>query len=168
MFCRIANLRVPFAALACVLLTHSTVFAGTMIGIYAPGQPGSTRYFAAVFEGKSDIDRQETAIACTDFVNQNNVTAPRDGGWLACPYLVESQMLMIGCVGPDGVLQFYVTACCHGNNICASGYRRDAEAMQEFIPPGRGRDFRLGWEEITIGNFYDSFNIQFRCQTIKH
>jgi hypothetical protein len=141
--------------------------AGTLVGVYAPPEPTAPRYFAAVYDEGCDHDRQETAITCTLFTSRNGVSAAGDGQWLKCPFLVGSQKLMIGCVGPDGRLRFYVTACCKGNNVCASGYRADAEAVPEFVAPGHDRNFQMGWDSIAIGNFYNSFNIQFRCQTSK-
>jgi hypothetical protein len=155
------------ASLAALLLAHPAwAGPGGLIGVYAPAGSGS-RFFAAVYDEDGDKDRRQTAIACTNFIAQNQVMA-QSGGWLDCPFLVGSQKLMVGCVGPDGRLQFYVTACCHDNNVCAQGYRPNADSVPEFISPGHGRNFQLGWEEITIGNFYNTFNIQFRCQTLPH
>jgi len=166
---RTGRLSLPLAALACLLFANPAVcLAGTLLGIYAPGEPGSPRFFAAIYDDENDNDRRETAKTCTAFLVQNGVMAAHDGKWWSCPFLFGSQKLMVGCVGPDGRLRFYVTACCHGNNVCACGYRPAAEAVPEFVTPGHGRDFQLGWEEITIGNFYNTFNIQFRCQTTRH
>jgi hypothetical protein len=168
MFCR-AHFRRWLAAVAVALLaTPAWAGPGSLVGVYAPAGAGSPRFFAAVFEEEKDSDRRQTAIACTTFLAQNRVTAAESGSWATCPFLVGSQKLMVGCVGPDGGLRFYVTACCHGNNLCVRGYRPEAEAVPEFVPPGRGRDFQMGWDEITIGNFYNTFNIQFRCQTLPH
>jgi hypothetical protein len=169
MFARTALAIPRLFVLACLVAANPTVaVAGTLIGVYAPREPGSPRFFAAVYEENSDADRQQTAKTCTAFVRENEVMAAQFGDWCNCPFLVDSQKLMVGCVGADGRLRFYVTACCHGNNVCAWGYRPDADAVPEFVPPGRGRDFQLGWEEIMIGNFYNTFNIQFRCQMTRH
>ncbi len=166
---RINSLRGSLLAAAwLVAFLPAGVRAGNLIGVYAPAGPGAPRFFAAVFEEESDKDRQETARACCAFAIQNNVSTTSPGQWLNCPFLVGSQKLMVGCVRPDGSLQFYVTASFHGNSVCACGYRRDAEAVPEFVAPGQGRDFQMGWEDITISNFYNSFNIQFRCQSGKH
>jgi len=169
MFARTADLPLRLTTLAFLVLANpSPAWAGKLIGIYGPSAANSPRFFAAVYEEESDRDRQEAAKTCTAFVAQNDVMASQEGQWLSSPFLIGSQKLMVGCVAPDGRLVYYVTACCHGNNVCACGYRADAEPVPEFVPPGRGRDFQQGWEEITIGNFYNTFNIQFRCQAFRH
>jgi hypothetical protein len=156
------------AAAWLVCFLPASAQAGSLLGVYAPATPDAPRFFAAVFDGDSDRDRQETAKAGAAIALKSNISVNREGDWLACPFLVGSQKLMVGCVGADGALHFYVTASCQGNKIGACGYRRDAEAVPEYVPPGRGRDFQMGWEEITIGNFFNSFNVQFRCHTVKH
>jgi hypothetical protein len=166
MLFRARSLSVLLLAVASLLLAQPEgAVAGTLVGVYVPAEPGSPRFFAAIFEGESETDREDTALACAEFASQNQLST--SGEWLSCPFLVGSQKLMVGCVGTDGRLQFYVTACCREDYVCTCAYRPGAEAAPENIPPGHGREYQLGWENITIGNFYNSLNIQFRCRSFK-